>query len=138
LEIAREVAGRGKKTAAPSVHPFLEGFIEYCRRETFAETLEFYIASFSRVPNDLGQWRAYADNGRGFAIGFFPRLFEVVEPWPSDKPKEFVGAVKYPNFEDAVVHYTPPILEATKVLFEASTNADFVKHSQRRWMPNGL
>lgn len=30
----------------------------------------FFICSFSRVGDDLGQWRAYADNGRGYAIGF--------------------------------------------------------------------
>ncbi|MFZ3351214.1 MAG: DUF2971 domain-containing protein [Xanthobacteraceae bacterium] len=30
----------------------------------------FFICSFSGDGDDLGQWRAYADNGRGFALGF--------------------------------------------------------------------
>jgi hypothetical protein len=42
------------------------------------EIFSFYVASFSREPNDLGQWRAYSDNGRGVAIGLSPKLFEVV------------------------------------------------------------
>lgn len=29
-----------------------------------------FIASFSHVGDSLSQWRAYADNGRGFAVGF--------------------------------------------------------------------
>jgi hypothetical protein len=30
----------------------------------------YFTCSFSSAGDDLGQWRAYADNGRGFAIGF--------------------------------------------------------------------
>jgi Protein of unknown function (DUF2971) len=41
------------------------------------EIFGFYVASFSREDNDLGQWRAYADNGRGVAIGLSPTLFAV-------------------------------------------------------------
>jgi Protein of unknown function (DUF2971) len=50
---------------------------EYCKWfEHFAKTggiqaaAHFFVASFSAVGNDLGQWRAYADNGRGYALGF--------------------------------------------------------------------
>jgi hypothetical protein len=43
------------------------------------EIFGFYVASFSRESNDLGQWRAYADNGRGVAIGLSPKLFAVVK-----------------------------------------------------------
>lgn len=42
------------------------------------EIFDFYVASFSKAGNDLGQWRAYADNGRGVAIGLSPKLFAVV------------------------------------------------------------
>lgn len=41
------------------------------------EIFGFYVGSFSRESNDLGQWRAYADNGRGVAIGLAPSLFAV-------------------------------------------------------------
>jgi len=31
---------------------------------------QFFACSFSSCWDDLGQWRAYADNGRGYALGF--------------------------------------------------------------------
>jgi len=30
----------------------------------------YFTCSFSKAGNDLGQWRAYADNGRGYVLGF--------------------------------------------------------------------
>jgi len=49
----------------------------------------FYIASFSRAPNDLGQWRAYGADGKGFALGLAPHLFHVVDK-TDRKPHENV------------------------------------------------
>jgi Protein of unknown function (DUF2971) len=39
----------------------------------------FWIASFSLNGNDLGQWRSYADDGRGVCLGFSTRNFDMVE-----------------------------------------------------------
>jgi hypothetical protein len=36
----------------------------------------FFICCFSGDGDDLGQWRAYADNGRGYALGFETALLE--------------------------------------------------------------
>jgi hypothetical protein len=36
----------------------------------------FFICCFSADGDELGQWRAYADNGRGFALGFDTELLE--------------------------------------------------------------
>ena len=35
----------------------------------FSKVFGFFIGSFSRASDDLAQWRAYGDKGRGFAIG---------------------------------------------------------------------
>ena len=35
------------------------------------------ISSYSLDADLLGQWRAYGDNGRGFAIGFAPQLMQM-------------------------------------------------------------
>jgi hypothetical protein len=35
------------------------------------------ISSYSLDPDVLSQWRAYADDGRGFAIGFSPKLMQM-------------------------------------------------------------
>ncbi len=48
-------------------------------REGLTHTLSalgIYSASFSLNPESLYQWRCYADDGRGVAIGFSPSLFE--------------------------------------------------------------
>jgi hypothetical protein len=34
----------------------------------------FFVSCFSAAGDDLGQWRAFADNGRGFALGFDAEL----------------------------------------------------------------
>jgi hypothetical protein len=60
------------------------------------EIFRFYVASFSRKENDLSQWRAYADDARGVAIGLDPSLFQVVEASGlSDIEKYFVARVHY-------------------------------------------
>jgi hypothetical protein len=38
----------------------------------------FFVCCFSSDGDDLGQWRAYADNGRGYAPGFDTALLEDV------------------------------------------------------------
>ena len=40
------------------------------------ESGEFFVCCFSKAHDDLGQWRAYADDGRGFAIGFSGDVLE--------------------------------------------------------------
>src|SRR5690349_16503832 len=44
-------------------------------QKNFDRAFEFLIASFSRNRDELGQWRAYADNAQGVAIAFSPTLF---------------------------------------------------------------
>lgn len=49
----------------------LTGFLEkHPEERVYAEQgLDLYVACLSTTPDSLGQWRAYADNGRGYAIG---------------------------------------------------------------------
>jgi hypothetical protein len=70
------------------VKEFCEIVDDVCQHRKFKEIFGFYIASFSRDRNDLGQWRAYADKGRGFALGLAPHLFEAVEV-AHPKPTEY-------------------------------------------------
>lgn len=39
-------------------------------KNAFQDQIHFFCCSFSKVGNNLGQWRAYANDGNGFAIGF--------------------------------------------------------------------
>lgn len=52
---------------------------------------DFFICSFSLCGDDLGQWRAYADNGRGFALGFDAAALET-ETAPDSFPLTYDDA----------------------------------------------
>jgi hypothetical protein len=45
-------------------------------KEIIEKTAHYFVLSFSKFPDDLGQWRAYANNGCGFAIGFDRKIIE--------------------------------------------------------------
>ena len=98
---------------------FLELFADMFRRDNFESTLQFFMACYSRAPDDLGQWRAYADNGRGFAIGFAPAMFRVVDPAPPDRLPEFVGPVRYEDAEICAGHEAP-LRKAAEIFLETA------------------
>lgn len=60
-------------SASATEQPELADFAKVFRR-TLSSGIEviahYFVSCFSRKGNDLGQWRAYADNGQGYAIGF--------------------------------------------------------------------
>jgi hypothetical protein len=76
IEIALDVLREQKSSDDPNVKIFCKK-IEKVIQFDLSRLFGIYTASFSRLRNDLGQWRAYADNGRGVAIGFSPELFRV-------------------------------------------------------------
>lgn len=60
-----------------------------------------FIACFSEAPDMLGQWRSYADDGRGFAVGFnagslrkqLPATFLKVLYEPDQQIQEMMHAI---------------------------------------------
>jgi Protein of unknown function (DUF2971) len=70
------------------------------------EIFGFFVGSFSTKDDDLGQWRAYGDNGRGFSLGLAPRLFQTADvPDPTKLPineRFTIARVKYdkPEFHN--------------------------------------
>jgi hypothetical protein len=66
LKCAQEQAG---PVARSFLHMTLGG-LDTGRRE-----LPMYIGSFSRSGDDLGQWRSYADNARGFCLQVSEQVF---------------------------------------------------------------
>lgn len=74
-----------RKAAAttPLLGLFASTFDEF--RETGLEKIgTFMIACFSGTSEDLGQWRAYADNGAGFALGFDSAMLDTAFMEDSD------------------------------------------------------
>jgi hypothetical protein len=88
------------------LHGLLFGWIDdLLTKRNFGRAFLFFIASFSRNGDDLAQWRAYADDGRGVAIGFSPDLFAPTEAINKDPRKNtFVGPVLYKDSQTRARH----------------------------------
>jgi hypothetical protein len=79
LKIARRVIKKvGNCDDRPTQH-FYACLIDVLDNNSFTDTFEFYLFSFSRHEDDPKQWRDYGQHGRGFAIGFAPALFAPTE-----------------------------------------------------------
>jgi hypothetical protein len=96
IEMSHDVIRDLKTGADGRVSLFLDCLADMMSPVNFSKALEYLIGSFSRARDDLGQWRAYADNGKGVAIGFAPHLFGI-ENTTDQKPDEaaFVSPVIY-------------------------------------------
>ena len=55
---------------------FAKDFAAFAEQGAIQKIAYFFMCSFSSCGDDLGQWRAYADNGRGYAIGFDAEALE--------------------------------------------------------------
>jgi hypothetical protein len=128
IEMAHDVMRLAANGADGRVRLFLECLADMFLSKNFSATIEFFIASFSRERDDLGQWRAYADNGRGYAIGFAPRVFWIVDK-PDRKPHEnvFVGPVLYDIREVTTRHHLAVDEAAAIFLDTVDRNADVVR-----------
>jgi hypothetical protein len=88
--------------------------------ENFDSGLAFFIASFSTRRDDLGQWRAYGDNGRGFALGFAPKMFKVVDGTGlAANEMSFVGPVLYDR-QAIVARHKAAIVAAASIFLAAA------------------
>jgi hypothetical protein len=105
------------------VRLFLDMFIDLFSFDNFSSALEFFIASFNRERDSLGQWRAYADNGRGYALRFVPELFGIIEK-PDRSPSEnvFVGPVLYQASDVSARHHLA--VEKAASIFWRAANAN--------------
>jgi hypothetical protein len=74
--LSRIVAVLKKKAA--SGPPESQQFADLFRSldQGLSRSAHYFVCSFSETGDDLGQWRAYADNGRGYALGFDAQALE--------------------------------------------------------------
>lgn len=63
-------------TGPPESKFFAEQFEAFDLQKGIQNTAHYFVCSFSSCGDDLGQWRAYADNGRGYALGFDAKVIE--------------------------------------------------------------
>jgi hypothetical protein len=122
IELCRDVIRLMKPGKDGRLQLFLDCLADFMRLDNFSRSLEYFIGSFSRASDDLGQWRAYADNGRGVAIGFAPHLFEI-ENTTDMKANEaaFVSPVTYDMAAAAAQHERA--IEKAEQIFLDTANA---------------
>jgi Protein of unknown function (DUF2971) len=58
------------KAVSADAKNFAQGLVDFSKRVGIRQSGNYFVCSFSEAGDDLGQWRAYADNGRGYVLGF--------------------------------------------------------------------
>jgi hypothetical protein len=83
VSIAADALNAQASGAPLAVQLFARDFRRY---QTDAEIADAFACSFSIKGNDLEQWRGYADNGRGYAIGFDGKMLETAFTQKAGQP----------------------------------------------------
>jgi len=76
IKCALKILAIESKKESQAVKDFADNIIATFEREDIKNVAFFSVACFSKTYKDLGQWRAYGDDGNGFAIGFDGKLLE--------------------------------------------------------------
>jgi Protein of unknown function (DUF2971) len=71
----------------PETKRFARDFADFYER-ALVDTAHYFVCSFSSDGDDLGQWRAYADDGRGYSLGFDGERLEDAFTKLNDTPIE--------------------------------------------------
>lgn len=135
MSIALQLLEEIGKKADSQVNLFCKMVIALFSNENIENTFSFFIASFSRNGDDLGQWRGYGDNGHGFSLGLSQRLFQVLDK-PGLKPHEnvFVTPVVYGEKEGRK-HHRRAIRKAVKIVETTIKKATDVMSDKDVGMP---
>jgi hypothetical protein len=127
LTLALDELGAVARSAQGKVAPIIRHFCQVTA-VTLRKPLPhgFYVASFSSDADELSQWRAYGDDGKGFAIGFGPEIFKPSEDGVEKatvKPIEamVVGKVIYETHVAAAGHKAA-IQQTVKIIEESIAN----------------
>jgi len=101
LKILEKLAASG----SPLEKQFVNRFHELYESQ-LDKTAHFFICSFSKVKDDLAQWRAYADNGRGYNLVFDGALLENGFAKPNETPSDSntTFSVRYNDSETHEIH----------------------------------
>lgn len=135
MDIAREVLKEVGQEFGPKVQVFCDMVVNLFSLENLSNTIDVYVASFSRKSDDLNQWRSYGDNGRGFAFGFSPGLFAVDTP-PGQEPHRnvFVAPVHYGKVSGRR-HHRPAIESAARIVAETVETQAHLMRDRAKGLP---
>jgi hypothetical protein len=79
------------------------------------QTFSMFVGSFSKNGDELGQWRAYSDDGKGFCLGISPSVFTPAE-LQEDPLKNAVFIVISYNAAQAETEQTGGVEQAVEML----------------------
>jgi hypothetical protein len=134
IKMAHDVMNASPFRADAHGREFLDCLTDMLSPKNFSQ-FKFFVASFSRDRDQLNQWQVYADNGRGYAIGFKPRLFQVEQDGPDGlKPNEitFVGPMLY-DIREVKKRQALAINKAVSIFLKAiNANAEVVEDESTR------
>jgi hypothetical protein len=120
MDMAKDMLRDAKTGADRRVGMFLDCVADLFSQVNVDATLAFFVASFSPARDDLGQWRSYADKGRGFAVGFAPKMFRIKDkPNPSPDENAYLGPVLY-KMADVLSRHRLAIDEAADIFLTAA------------------
>lgn len=74
-----------------------------------------FVGSFSRDKDDLGQWRAYSDDGKGFCLGISPSVFAPTELQEDPLKNEVSIVIRY-NATEAEAEQMAGVEKAVELL----------------------
>ena len=119
MEFGMEIAAKILREIAsdnPHIKLFCDAVRDLFSHKNMSRTFSFYVGSFTKESDDLGQWRAYACDGRGYALGLAPLLFgtgDMPDLQPQDRT--FVSPVLYGE-DGARQQHMPAIVKAAQLV----------------------
>jgi hypothetical protein len=134
VKVAHEVLGAIAQGADERVGTFLRTVRDLLDPKKYDGEIDFFTASFTAQRDDPGQWQQYGEGGRGFALGFAPRMFAVVDDIGlKANEKDFVGPVRYDK-QAIFARHMAAIEKAASIFLEAcNTHRELMADRSLGW-----
>jgi hypothetical protein len=120
VQPAIEILAAAAQSGMPEVGQFSKNMAAMLRGR-IEEVASWFVCSFSKSGDELGQWRAYGDNGRGYALGFdgdaLEQAFTRRDGIPILGPMTFpitYGDAKLRNMQQSIIAPIIPLLSAPR------------------------
>jgi Protein of unknown function (DUF2971) len=121
-----EAAGAEERPAIVEFAGKLAGRLQH----DIPRVANMFVLSFSEAGDDLAQWRAYADNGRGYALGFDARMLEDAFG------KSGQGCSSFPvsYCESELRHMRQQIIDAVRPLITLHRGKAMTPDAQKKYL----
>ena len=104
LSHAVGILNRKAANGPPESKLFAEDLAAFIQQGGIQNSGHYFMCSFSSCRNDLGQWRAYADDGRGYALGFDSKALEDAFDKQGSAPILRAFPITYKDVELIEIH----------------------------------